>query len=89
MAHADREVRLLEDIAKEARHHGDERDRSKGYLQAHSICSSPAPNGLELTGDGGAAAGVRCSAVLGTLSHRGTLATISISSGALPGSFDT
>jgi hypothetical protein len=34
MAHTDREVRFLKDIAKEARHHHPECDRGKSDLQA-------------------------------------------------------
>ena len=44
MAHADREVRLLEHVAKEARHHGDECDCAKNDLQSHLDLPSPAPN---------------------------------------------
>jgi hypothetical protein len=65
MAHADWEVRFLEHVPKEARHHGDECDCAKCDLQSHPDLPSPAPNGLRLSGDGGAAAGVRCSRGLG------------------------
>ncbi len=61
MAYADWEVRFLKHIAKEARHHSDERDRSKGYLQAHSNYPSPTPNGLRLSGERSGAERVRCS----------------------------
>jgi hypothetical protein len=44
------------------------RSHARRRTQRRARILTAAPNGLELTGDGGAAAGVRCSDVLGTVS---------------------